>query len=224
MRAPPCSWVYFSTSISPIRYRSFANNCVASAFDYCTTSSSFSHSLFFSLFVPRCSLPLFHAFIAAAMPSYTCVSFLCPPPPSCYHRENLFLLLSRPFFFTFSFHLSFPVPLLISLDRIDLFMCTAAITISNPDLFFFVRPFLPSLKTNVLIVEPCPAVRACLCLNTSTEYRVKCTASIFLPCRLCRHVCVSKQILFFTLATLRNHTFVLSNKRFQEINCRKSQS
>lgn len=107
---------------------------------------SLSPSFFFSLFVPRCSHPLLHVFIAARCRHIPCTSFLCSPPSSCYHRENLSLLHPCPFFFSLSFHLSFFVALLISLDRIDLFMCTAII-ISSPGLFF-VRPFLRGSKTN----------------------------------------------------------------------------
>lgn len=119
-----------------------------------------SISLFLSLslfLVPACLSLLFYSLshiYRRSVPSYTCTSFLCPlslppPLPSCSHRENLSLLLSRPFFSTLSLslHPSFFVPLLISLDRIDLFTCTAAITISSPGLFF-VRSFLRSLKTN----------------------------------------------------------------------------
>lgn len=87
--APPCSWVYFSTSISPIRYL-FCKHCAASAFDYCTTSSSLS--LFFSLFVPLAALFLSFTYLSLLD---TCrhirvLRFFCPfpPPPSCSHREN----------------------------------------------------------------------------------------------------------------------------------------
>lgn len=125
--APPCSWVYFSTSISPIRYRSFANNCAASAFDYCTTSSTLSRSLFFTLSVPRClpsSLSRIYRPLDAVIYVYLVSALPLPPPfPISIAKTPSSLSLSRPFFSTFSLPLSFLVPLLISLDRIDLLMC-----------------------------------------------------------------------------------------------------
>lgn len=153
--APPFSWVYFSTSISPIRYRSFANTALRTrsiiVHPHLYLSLLLSLSLFLVLRASRCSFTLFHIFIAARCRHIHvlrfCVPSPPPSPPSRSHRENLSLLLSRPFFSTLSFRPSFFVPLLISLDRIDLFTCTAAITISSPGLFF-VRSFLRSLKTN----------------------------------------------------------------------------
>lgn len=110
-------------------------------------------SLFLVLRASRCSFTLFHIFIAARgaviyMYFVSVSPFPLPPPhPVPIAKTSPSFSLVHSSLLSLSFHPSFFVPLLISLDRIDLFTCTAAITISSPGLFF-VRSFLRSLKTN----------------------------------------------------------------------------
>lgn len=123
--------VYFSTSISPIRYRFFVNTVLrVGSIIVWHPQLSLSLSLSMSLLLSSSSSHLYR-------PWYTCTSFLTPSPfPVVVIANPLPPSFSRPFFSSFSFHSLFCISLLISLDRIDLFTCALAITISSLGLSF----------------------------------------------------------------------------------------
>lgn len=145
-------------------------------------------SLFLSLALRalRCSLPLFHAFITARY-RHICVLRFCAFPP-------------LPFVFPSRKPLSPSLSSILFYPLLSSFILRPSFDLTRPDRpvhvysrnnyiqpgSFFVRPFLRSLKTNWLIVKPCPAVRNCprvpVCeYFCQIEHRVKYVASFFSP-------------------------------------------
>lgn len=187
------------------------------------TSSPLSFSLFLFLYVSLILLSSSSSYLYRPWCHHACTSFLPSTVLSPFLSRTPCLLPSRDhssllsLFIPYSASLS--LSLLISLDRIDLFTCALAITISSLGLsfFFFCQVVLTQLENELTYCKTVShrswlSARVWICTYARTSSQVY-DGVFFSPLIYIATCADSTQILFFALTAWSNCTFRIVKQR-----------